>query len=96
MNEPVVLTKKQNIMQAVKFLLFSISAGIIQFGTFTLLHELTSLDTATGLDEIFGSEYGLSYFIGLLLSVIWNFTFNRKFTFKSSCNVPKAMLKVLG
>ena len=29
------------------------------------------------------------------LSVIWNFTLNRKFTFQSANNVPKAMLQVL-
>lgn len=96
MNEPVVPTKRQNIIQAIKFLLFSISAGLIQVGAFTLLHELTPLDAWTKLDEIFGSEYGLSYFIALLMSVVWNFTFNRKYTFKSACNVPIAMLKVLG
>ncbi len=66
-----------------KFLLFSISAGIIEIGTFTLLNEVLKLD------------YWLSYMIGLILSVIWNFTFNRKFAFKSASNVPIAMIKVL-
>ena len=32
--------------------------------------------------------------ISLILSVVWNFTLNRKFTFKSAANVPIAMAKV--
>lgn len=65
-----------------KFLFFSISAGLIQMGTFTILNEGTNLD------------YWVSYLISLILSVLWNFTLNRKFTFKSSNNVPVAMFKV--
>ena len=80
-------SKKQNVKkdlwQALKFLLFSISAGIIQTVVFTLLNELCNF------------SYWLSYLIALTLSVVWNFTFNRKFTFKSANNVPIAMLKVL-
>ena len=68
----------------VKFILFSISAGVIQMGSFALLNELS------------GWTYWPCYLISLLLSVIWNFTLNRKFTFKSAANVPVAMLKVLG
>lgn len=68
--------------RVVKFVLFSVSAGIIQIGAFTLLNECLSL------------EYWLSYLIALVLSVIWNFTFNRKFTFHSAANIPIAMLKV--
>lgn len=81
------LTKKQEIMNIIKFVLFSISAGVIQIVSFTLLSELVFKDTQ--------SKYGISYFISLALSVIWNFTFNRKFTFKSASNVPVAMLLVL-
>lgn len=88
------LTKKQNSWMLIRFILFSISAGIIQFGSFTLLHEFTRLDALTSLDRLFGNDYGLTYFIALALSVIWNFTFNRKFTFKSVANVPVAMLLV--
>lgn len=76
------LTKKETVVQAIKFLLFSISAGAIQIGAFTLLNELIEW------------SYWPSYLIALVLSVLWNFTFNRKFTFKSASNVPKAMLKV--
>ncbi len=68
--------------RVVKFILFSLSAGIIQIGAFTLLNELAGLD------------YWVSYLIALVLSVLWNFTFNRKFTFHSAANVPIAMLKV--
>ena len=39
-------------------------------------------------------EYWPRYLIALTLSVVWNFTLNRKFTFQSSNNVPKAMFKV--
>lgn len=73
---------KKEIMRAVKFTLFSISAGIIQTVSFTLLNELTKL------------QYPLCYLISLVLSVVWNFTLNRNFTFKSANNIPIAMLKV--
>ncbi len=92
--DQVTLTKKQSSWMAVKFVLFSISAGVVQLASFTLLHEFTSLDQMTRLDELFGNEYGLTYFIALVLSVLWNFTFNRKFTFKSAASMPVAMLKV--
>ena len=90
------LTKKQNVWMAIKFLLFSISAGVIQLGSFTILNEFVRLDRFTSLDELLGNDYGLSYFIALVLSVLWNFTLNRKFTFKSVANVSVAMLKVFG
>ena len=65
-----------------KFALFSASAGLIQFGSYTLFYEVAHFP-----------EW-LSYLIALILSVLWNFTLNRKFTFKSANNVPIAMLKV--
>ena len=80
------LTKKQEFWNFIKFVLFSISAGVIQILSFTLLNEVIIKDV--------GNEYGWSYFIALALSVLWNFTFNRKFTFKSAKNVPIAMLLV--
>lgn len=76
--------QKQEVMRSIKFLLFSISAGIIQILSFTLMNEL--------LKNWWG--YWPSYLISLVLSVLWNFTFNRRFTFKSAANVPIAMLKV--
>lgn len=82
--EPAVrLTKKQNFIQAVKFTLFSITAGIIQVLSFTLLNEIAHLN------------YWVAYLIALTLSVLWNFTINRRFTFKSANNVPLAMFKVI-
>ena len=86
-NNSTKLTKKQEVWNLIKFILFSISAGVIQILSFTLLSELVFMDS--------DNEYGISYFISLVLSVIWNFTFNRKFTFKSANNVPIAMLLVL-
>lgn len=88
------LNKKQSLWIAIKFLLFSASAGVIQGVSFALLNEFTSIDKYTSLDELFGNDYGLTYFIALVLSVLWNFTFNRKFTFKSAANISLAMLKV--
>ena len=66
----------------IKFVLFSISTGVIEIVSFALLSELTPL------------KEWISYIISVVLSVIWNFTFNRKFTFKSANNIPIAMLKV--
>lgn len=83
--------KRKELMRSLKFVLFSISAGVIQVVSFTLLNELVKWP---GVEQ--NADYGPNYFIALALSVIWNFTFNRKFTFKSASNVPIAMLKVLG
>lgn len=77
-------SKKQEIFQFLKFLGFSLSAGVIQLGLFELLCH------------VIGWYYWPSYLISLIASVVWNFTFNRKFTFKSANNVPIAMLLVLG
>lgn len=74
--------KKKEALRGLKFTLFSLSAGAIQIGAFTLMNELLHW------------PYWVSYLIALVLSVIWNFTLNRKFTFKSANNVPKAMLLV--
>lgn len=84
---------QKNLWQAIKFTLFSLSAGIIQFVSYELLSNFVFKDAAT--NQYDWSYYGWSYFIALALSVLWNFTFNRKFTFKSANNVPIAMLEVL-
>ena len=73
---------KKELTRTLKFVLFSASAGIIQVVSFTLLNELLSL------------TYWAAYLISLILSVVWNFTLNRKFTFKSANNIPIAMTKV--
>lgn len=70
-------------IRVLKFVLFSASAGIIQMGSFTLLNEFT------------GWRYWPCYLISLLLSILWNFTFNRRFTFKSDANITRSMLLVL-
>ncbi|MGI5979549.1 MAG: GtrA family protein [Oscillospiraceae bacterium] len=95
-NKEPALSKRQSRWMAIKFVLFSISAGVIEAGSYYILNEFTHIDQYTNLDEVFGNEYGLTYFIALVLSVLWNFTLNRKFTFKSAANVPVAMLKVFG
>lgn len=77
---------KQKIWQVVKFTLFSASAGAIQLLSTTILHQWTGW---------LKDYYYIAYAIGLTLSVIWNFTFNRKFTFKASSNVPIAMTLVV-
>ena len=76
------MEKKKEVWRAVKFALFSASAGIIEIVVFALLNELLRL------------PYWLSYLAALAASVLWNFTLNRKFTFQSANNVPKAMLQV--
>ena len=93
MKEKKVLTKEQKetqkkeILRTIKFVLFSISAGVIEFTSFLLFSNLPGYNP---------SWYRLAAYSSLTLSVIWNFTFNRKFTFQSATNVPIAMLKVLG
>ena len=73
----------KSLWQALKFTLFSISAGAIQVGSFAVL-------------EIFIQDYWIPYLVSLTLSILWNFTLNRKYTFKSAANVPVAMAKVFG
>ena len=73
----------QSLWQVVKFTLFSASAGLIEVGAFAIL-------------EIFIKDYWIPYLISLVLSILWNFTLNRKYTFKSAANVPVAMAKVFG
>jgi len=74
--------KKEEFVRVVKYVLFSASAGVIQFVTFTLLNEIVQW------------PYWPCYLIALVLSVLWNFTLNREFTFKSTANIPRAMLLV--
>lgn len=80
--ETVALSKQENLVQIGKFVVFSISAGIIQVLVFTILEELFHL------------PYWPSYLTALIASVIYNFTVNRRFTFKSANNIPKAMMQL--
>ncbi len=70
--------------QAVKFFWFSVSAGVIETLSFTLLNETLTIN------------YWVSYITALTLSVLWNFTLNRRYTFKSGANIPVAMAKIFG
>ena len=86
-SKPSVSTEseaKKSLWQMVKFTLFSISAGLIQVGSFTLFNE------------VFHWEYWVSYLLALVLSVLWNFTFtfNRRYTFRSDANIPRSMALV--
>lgn len=74
---------RAEIIRAIKFTLFSISAGVIQIISFALLNE------------VFRLNYWVCYLTALILSILWNFTLNRNFTFKSASNIPIAMLKTL-
>lgn len=73
---------KKELIRTIKFVLFSASAGIIQVLSFTLMEEILHL------------PHWISYLVSLVLSVLWNFTLNRKFTFYSANNIPVAMMKV--
>ena len=73
--------RHKELLRSLKFLLFSISAGVIEIAAFSLLNELT------------GWSYWPCYLIALVLSVLWNFTLNRRYTFQSASNVPAAMIK---
>ena len=77
---------KKEVIRTIKYTLFAASAGLVQMSSFELLQLITSYNP---------DFWWMNYLISLLLSVIWNFTFNRKFTFQSANNVPIAMLKVL-
>ena len=75
--------EKKEVLRTVKYTLVAASAGVIQIGAFTLQNE------------VFHFNYWVSYLAALILSVLWNFTLNRRYTFRSAANVPKAMLLVL-
>ena len=76
------MTKRKELWQMIKFTLFSISAGVIQEVGFLLMYNALSL------------SYWLSYLVSLVASVLWNFTFNRRYTFRSDCNIARSMLLV--
>lgn len=73
----------KNLWQAIKFTLFSISAGVIQVASFALLHDVLGLES-----------YWMSHIPSLVLSVLWNFTFNRRYTFRSDAPLMRSMLLV--
>lgn len=73
---------KQDLLRFLKFVAFSLGAGILQIASYTLLFETTDWG------------HWLCYLPSLFLSVLYNFTVNRRYTFKSAAHVPVAMLKV--
>lgn len=73
---------RKEFFRTIKYFLVAASAGGIQMGTFALFLE------------VFHWTHWVAYLISLVLSVLWNFTLNRKFTFKAANNVPVAMFKV--
>lgn len=75
---------KKELIRSLKFVLFSISAGVIQIAVDAFMNEIVH------------TTAWVSYLVALVLSVLWNFTLNRKFTFHSASNIPVAMLKVAG
>lgn len=78
----IIMKQNKELWRSIKFIFFSISAGLIQIVSFTLF------------EEVFHFVHWVSYLLALVLSVLWNFTLNRKFTFHSAGNIPVAMLKV--
>jgi len=76
------VVRKEDLWQIIKFTLFSASAGVIQVASFTVL------------ETVFHLPYWPSYLVALILSVLWNFTFNRRYTFRSDADVPRAMALV--
>lgn len=77
-------TKNKSVKQFFKYLCFACSAGVIQFASFAFFNDVLHF------------TYWLGYILALVLSVIWNFTLNREFTFKSANNIPLAMSKLIG
>lgn len=75
--------KNKNVWQVIKFTLFSISAALVQIASFALLNDVFKIP-----------EYNWCYIPSLVLSVLWNFTFNRRYTFRSDGNVKRAMALV--
>lgn len=78
----MVSIMNKELIRTIKFTLFSLSAGLIEIGVFELLYDVLHF------------KYWPCYLVALTLSVVWNFTLNRNFTFKSAKNVPLAMFQV--
>ena len=74
---------RKELIRSLKFFLFSTSAGIIELGVFSLLNELTAW------------SYWPCYLIALAMSVLWNFTLNRRFTFQSAGMISNFVLEFL-
>ena len=98
-NEKPTLSKRDNLLMALKYLMCTAGAGIIQFVSFTLLNAAAHFDRLPVFLKLFPGaavtelKYGPSYFVALALSVIFNFTANRKYTFRSACFMVPSRLE---
>lgn len=93
------LTGRDNLRMTLKYLVCTAGAGVIQAVSFTILNEWIHLNDVLNVSNFLGEnakDYGLAYFLALTLSVIFNFTVNRRYTFRSANHVPTAMAKLLG
>lgn len=78
----MTMSNKKEFLRTLKFVAFSLSAGVVQVASFALM------------EEVIHASHWVAYLVSLILSVLWNFTMNRKFTFCSANNIPLAMLQV--
>ena len=93
------LTGRDNLRMTLKYLVCTAGAGVIQAVSFTILNEWIHLNDVLNVSNFLGEnakDCGLAYFLALTLSVIFNFTVNRRYTFRSANHVPTAMAKLLG
>lgn len=86
--------KRKGVMQFIKYALCAASAGIIQLVLFTVLQAVIPSNGKTihFIVEDMDLVTFIATTVALCASILWNFTFNRKFTFKDAGNVPKAMV----
>lgn len=93
------LSRRENLRLSLKYLICTAGAGIVQAVSFTILNEWIHLNNVLNISTFLGEnakDYGLAYFIALTLSVLFNFTVNRRYTFRSANYIPTAMAKLLG
>lgn len=86
--------KRKGVMQFIKYALCAASAGIIQIVLFSILQAVIPSNGKTihFIVEDMDLVTFIATTVALCASILWNFTFNRKFTFKDAGNVPKAMI----
>lgn len=86
--------KRKGVMQFIKYALCAASAGIIQIVLFSILQAVIPSNGKTihFIVEDMDLVTFIATTVALCASILWNFTFNRKFTFKDAGNVPRAMI----
>lgn len=91
--------KNKEFLRTLKYALIAVSAGVIQFVSSTVLKLILDATGLAGQRMHFITDTETTAFIsetvGLVLSVLWNCTFNRKYTFKAANNIPVAMCLAL-